>query len=258
MTVMVHVLVFLFGAAVGSFLNVCIYRMEEGASIVWPHSFCPACKTPIKGYDNIPLLSYLLLRGRCRACGSPISIRYPVVEGLTALVFLLLFMFHGPSLDFLSLLIFASLLIVISFIDLDTQIIPDVLSLGGLALGFLLSFVRPGFRVLDSLYGILVGGGILFAVAYGYQRIARREGMGGGDIKLIAMIGAFCGLKGVVFSIMAGSCLGTLVGIPLMIVKGRDTKYAIPFGPFLSLGALLYVFAGARLTAGFLKVFSWG
>lgn len=258
MTLITHILVFLFGAAMGSFLNVCIYRMEVGKSIVWPRSYCPFCKAPIRGYDNIPLLSYLILKGRCRACSAGISVRYPVVEGLTALVYLLLFRYHGFSMDFLALLVFASLLVVISFIDLDTQIIPDILSLGGLGAGFLLSFLRPDFRVLDSLYGILAGGGILFAVAYGYQLIAGREGMGGGDIKLIAMIGAFCGLKGVVFSIMAGSCLGTLVGIPLMIVKGRDTKYAIPFGPFLSLGALLYVFAGDWLSAGFLRLFSWG
>jgi len=164
----------------------------------------------------------------------------------------LLYEINGLSLELPVMMLFVALLIVISFIDVEFQIIPDVLSIGGLAAGFLLSFTRPVFGFLDALYGILLGGGVLFAIAYGYQLLRKREGMGGGDIKLLGMIGAFCGIRGVLFSLMAGSLIGTLVGLPLMIVKKKDTKYAIPFGPFLSLGALLFVFAGDRIIYEFI------
>jgi leader peptidase (prepilin peptidase)/N-methyltransferase len=166
-------------------------------------------------------------------------------------LFLVLYQKFGFTFELFVILIFISLLITISFIDLDFQIIPDILSIGGVVLGFLLAIARPLFRnidpkfgILDSLYGIGLGGGLLFAIAWSYQFVTKREGMGGGDIKLLAMIGAFCGIKGVVFSLVSGSVLGTLVGIPLMLAKGAGTKYAIPFGPFLSLGALVYVFKG--------------
>jgi len=146
---------------------------------------------------------------------------------------------------------FIALLIVIAFIDYDFQIIPDILSIGGLVAGVLFAIVRPYFKYLDpkfgfldAIYGVLIGGGILFIIAYGYQLITKREGMGGGDIKLLAMIGAFIGLKGVIFSLVSGSLFGTIVGIPLMLIKKENTKYAIPFGPFLSLGALIYIFEG--------------
>ena len=141
-----------------------------------------------------------------------------------------------------------SILIVISFIDLDFRIIPDVLSLGGLLVGIGLAFLRTGFSYVDALLGILVGGGVLWAIAFLYEWLRKQEGMGGGDIKLLAMIGAFCGAKGVLFSLVSGSLLGTLVGIPLMLIRHADTKYALPFGPFLSAGAVLYVLAGERLT----------
>jgi leader peptidase (prepilin peptidase)/N-methyltransferase len=176
------------------------------------------------------------------------------VEFITAILFFLLFRRFGISFELLATLFFVSLLIVISFIDFDFQIIPDVLSLGGIVAGFILAFFRtPIFFYSDALYGILVGGGILFAIAYGYQLITKREGMGGGDIKLLGMIGAFCGLKGVLFSLMSGSIIGTIVGIPLMLIKGKDTKYAIPFGPFLSLGALLFLIIGDRFIYGFIN-----
>ena len=245
-------IVFLFGAIVGSFLNVCIYRLPREKSIVFPRSFCPSCEKSIKFYDNIPILSYLYLMGKCRHCGARISLRYPVVEFITASLFLLLFRQFGISVELPVNMLFVSLLIVISFIDFDFQIIPDILSLGGIVAGFLLSLVRTDFGILDAIYGIFLGGGILFAIAYGYQLITKREGMGGGDIKLLGMIGAFCGIKGVLFSLMAGSLIGTIVGIPLMLIKGKDTKYAIPFGPFLSLGALLFVFLGDRIIFEFL------
>jgi len=276
---------FVLGAIIGSFLNVCIHRMPREESIVRPGSRCPACGAAIRFYDNIPLVSYLILRGRCRRCGRGISIRYAAIELLTAVLFAALFRrisslpaitSFGPSMELATALIFACVLIVISFIDLEFQIIPDVLSLGGLLLAILLSFVRTmpffgqddalfraastffglstsfgfPFNFVHSLAGVLLGGGILYAIAKLYEIVRKTEGMGGGDIKLLAMIGAFCGFTGVVFSLVAGSIIGVMVGIPLMLVKGKDTKYAIPFGPFLSLGAIVYVMAGDGLIRG--------
>jgi leader peptidase (prepilin peptidase)/N-methyltransferase len=252
MRIVADILIIVFGGVVGSFLNVCIYRLPREKSIVLPSSFCPNCEDPIKFYDNIPMLSYILLRGKCRRCGARISMRYPVVEFLTALFFYLLYRKMGLTPELPILMVFVALLVVISFIDLEFQIIPDILSIGGLAAGFLLSFLRPYFTWGDALTGILVGGGVLYAIAIGYQLLAKREGMGGGDIKLLAMIGSFCGLKGVIFSLMAGSVVGTLVGLPLMFVKGENTKYAIPFGPFLSLGALVFIFMGESIIHSFL------
>jgi len=247
-------ILFTFGAIVGSFLNVCIYRLPREKSILRPPSSCPSCEKPIKFYDNIPIISYLLLKGKCRQCGTHISIRYPIVEFITALLFFVLYKKTGLSFELFVYILFVSLLIAISFIDFDFKIIPDVLSIGGLIAGFLLSFFRkPFFLYQDSLYGILLGGGILFAIAYGYQLLRKREGMGGGDIKLLGMIGAFCGIKGVIFSLMAGSLLGTAVGIPMMLIKGEDAKYAIPFGPFLSLGALIFLFFGDAIIYAFLN-----
>jgi leader peptidase (prepilin peptidase)/N-methyltransferase len=254
MAIISQIFFFLFGSAIGSFLNVCIYRIPREKSIVNPPSACPGCDKPVRFYDNIPILSYILLRGKCRDCGTKISLRYPLVELLTAILFLILYRKLGFTFELFVFLIFVSLLIAISFIDLDFQIIPDILSIGGVVLGFLLAIVRPFFRnidpkfgILDSLYGIGLGGGLLFAIAWSYQFVTKREGMGGGDIKLLAMVGAFCGIKGVIFSLVSGSILGTIVGIPLMLAKKESTKYAIPFGPFLSLGALVYVFIGNTL-----------
>jgi leader peptidase (prepilin peptidase)/N-methyltransferase len=192
--------------------------------------------------------------GKCRHCGVRFSVKYPIVEFITASLFTLLFLTIGLTIELPVLLFFVSILIVISFIDLEFQIIPDILSLGGIVAGFLLSFVRTNFSVLNSVYGIFLGGGILFAIAYGYQLLRKKEGMGGGDIKLLGMIGSFCGIKGVVFSLMLGSLIGTIVGIPLMFIKGKKegVGYAIPFGPFLSLGALIFVFAGDRIIYEFI------
>ncbi|HVN96328.1 MAG TPA: prepilin peptidase [Syntrophorhabdaceae bacterium] len=243
----VKTFVFVFGAVIGSFLNVCIYRLPRSKSLVRPGSACPACDRPIRFYDNIPLISYMLLRGRCRDCGAPISIRYVVVELITAVLFFMCFRRSGLTFEFFVEIFFVALLIVVTFIDYEFQIIPDILSLGGLVAGMIFSFMRPGFRFLDGLYGILLGGGLLFVIAYGYQLITKREGMGGGDIKLLAMIGAFSGFKGVICSLVGGSVIGTIVGIPLMLIKGQGTKYAVPFGPFLSLSAVIYLFWGSRL-----------
>ena len=244
---LIDLLIFVLGAIIGSFLNVCIYRLPREKSIVTPRSSCPHCGAPIRFYDNIPLVSYLILRGRCRGCGATFSPRYLMVELLTAMLYVAVYWVTGIGFELFVGLLFVSILIVISFVDLDFRIIPDVLSLGGLLVGIGLAFLRTGFSYVDALLGILVGGGVLWAIAFLYEWLRKQEGMGGGDIKLLGMIGAFCGMKGVLFSLIAGSLLGTMVGIPLMLIKHADTKYALPFGPFLSAGAVLYALAGERV-----------
>ena len=244
---MVNIISIIFGAIMGSFLNVCSIRLPKEESIVAPGSHCPQCKKPIKFYDNIPLVSYLLLKGRCRYCHSPISIQYPLVEGITALGSLILFMKFGPSLSYLIYFAFVAALIVITVIDLYHQIIPDVISLPGIGVGLLASLIIPQITFLNSLLGVLLGGGSLFLVATLYQWLFKREGMGGGDVKLLAMIGAFLGWKAVILTILLGSLIGSITGIIIMVSKGKDFKYAIPFGPFLSLGAVIALFYGPSL-----------
>ena len=239
---------FVFGAAIGSFLNVCIWRIPEGKSIVFPAYHCPKCGKSIRPCDNIPVLSWLILRGRCRDCGEPISPRYPLVEILTALLSLVLFWKYGLSLQYLAAFLFAAALVVITFIDFDHQIIPDVISLPGIPVFFLLAVFVMGIGFLDALIGLIIGGGFLYLVAVGYELIAKREGMGGGDIKLLAMIGAFLGWKSLFFVVFMSSILGALVGIVLIMIKGKDMKYAVPFGPFLSIAAVMYLFVGSELT----------
>jgi len=232
------------GAIVGSFLNVCIYRIPSGESIVFPASHCPTCKHPIKIYDNIPIISYGILRGKCRNCGERISLIYPAIELLTAVMSLLLFLKYGLSFAYLFTFAFACALIVITFIDLKYQIIPDVITLPGIPLFALAAILFMDVKLTTSLIGILAGGGCLYLVALVYQLLTKREGMGGGDIKLLAMLGGFLGWQSLWFIIMASSLIGAVTGISAMIVKGKDTKYAVPFGPFLSIAAVAYIFWG--------------
>jgi len=237
----------IFGAFIGSFLNVCISRLPKEESIIWPGSHCPFCKKPIRFYDNIPLLSYVLLTGKCRNCKKPISIQYPLIEGITALSSLFLFMKFGPSLSYLFYFAFVAALIVITVIDLYHQIIPDVISLPGIGVGLIASLILPQITFLNSLFGVLLGGGSLFLVATCYEWLFKREGMGGGDVKLLAMIGAFLGWKAVILTILLSSLIGSITGILIMVLKGKDFKYAIPFGPFLSLGAVISLFYGQNI-----------
>jgi leader peptidase (prepilin peptidase)/N-methyltransferase len=243
---------FVFGAVIGSFLNVCIYRIPAGVSIVHPPSRCPACGSSIRWYQNVPILSYLLLRGKCADCGVRISARYPLVEALTGLLFALVLYRIGFQWATLVYWLFAAALIVITFIDFDHQIIPDMISLPGIAVGFLCSFAVPWISWTDSLLGILAGGGSLYLVAVVYEQLAKKEGMGGGDIKLLAMIGAFLGWKAVLPVIFFSSLMGTLVGVPVMLIKKAGSKLAIPFGPFLAAAALFYLFWGAALIRWYL------
>lgn len=238
---------FMVGCCLGSFYNVVIYRWPRGESIVTPPSRCPACGAFIRWYDNLPLISFVLLRGRCRQCRQAISWRYPAVELLTGLMTAGLFHVFGWSASFFVFFAFGTLLLLIAFIDLDTYLIPDVLSLGGLVLGLGTSFVSPHMTLVDSLTGAVLGGGLFFAVAWGYEQWRKHEGLGGGDIKLLAMIGAFIGWKGVVFTVFVSSVGGAAVGLLVMARSRQGLVTRIPFGPFLSLGAMCYVFWGERL-----------
>ncbi len=245
---------FVFGAVVGSFLNVCICRIPKDESIVSPPSHCPNCDYKIRWYDNIPLFSYLMLRGKCRGCATHISLQYPLVELLNGLLTLALFLRFGVSLTFLALFLFCSALVVITFIDIEHQIIPDEISLSGIVIGFLFSFFLPWHSWISSLIGIALGGGSLLLVAYGYQWLTGKDGMGGGDIKLLAMMGAFLGWKSVPFIIFSSSLIGSVVGVTIMLVQKKDSKLAIPFGPYLAFGAVLYIFYGRQLINWYLNL----
>ena len=243
----INIFVFMFGAIVGSFLNVCIHRLPLGKSIVFPPSACPRCERRIKPYDNIPLISYLLLVGRCRNCGLSIPLRYPLVELITALTALAVKVRFGLTAESFFLFVFIAALIVVVFIDIDYRIIPDVITLPGIVITFLAAvFIRESAWT-ESLIGILFGGGSLYVVAVVYKLLTGVEGMGGGDIKLLAMIGAWCGWMGVFFTILVSSAVGTLVGFSIMIVYNKNLKVAIPYGPFLALGAIVYLFFGPEL-----------
>jgi leader peptidase (prepilin peptidase)/N-methyltransferase len=243
---------FVFGAVVGSFLNVCILRIPADLSIIHPPSRCPFCEKPIAFYDNIPILSWLLLQGKCRTCKKKISPRYVLVEILTGCLAAALMWRFGLQPITLILFVFSAALVVITFIDLDHRIIPDVISLPGIPLGFLASgFFSIGF--LNAGIGVLVGGGSLLAVALTYRLFTGRDGMGGGDIKLLAMIGAFIGWQGVLFTIFASSLTGTLIGLLAMVKQKEGMRLAIPFGPFLAVGALLYIFWGPQLIRLYLE-----
>jgi leader peptidase (prepilin peptidase)/N-methyltransferase len=237
-----------FGSIVGSFLNVCIYRIPGNRSIILPRSYCPECGEPIEFYDNIPVLSYLMLKGRCRTCKKRISPRYPLVELITALLSALLFRRYGLSFQLLATFSFTCALIVITFIDLEHQIIPDIITLPGIPLFFLAAVLIMKLRLIDAVLGIIIGGGILYLIAFAYELLRKTEGMGGGDIKLLAMIGAFLGWQSLWFIIMVSSLLGAVIGITAMVVQKEDMKYAIPFGPFLSVGAVSYLFFGSYVT----------
>lgn len=244
----IAIFVFLFGMCIGSFMNVCIYRLPLEKSIADPsRSVCPSCNNTIKFYDNIPVLSFLWLKGKCRHCNTPISFRYPLVETIAGLAALAVFLTFGLTLQGLIYFTFISSLLVITFIDIDHKIIPNVITIPGILLGLLLALGLPEVTFVDSVLGLLAGGGSLWAVAWIYEMLTGKQGMGGGDIKLLAMIGTIVGWKGVVFTIFVSSAAGTLVGLPVMLVKGKNMKFVVPFGPFLAIGAITYVFLGQEI-----------
>jgi len=246
------IIIFMLGLVIGSFSNVCIYRIPKNESIVFPASHCASCQTPIKAMDNIPLLSYFLLKGKCRNCGENISIRYPIVEFLTGAVYILIFLIYGRSLQTLVYTILSSALIIISFIDLDEQIIPDEISLSGIVIGFLISFFVPYISYFNSLLGILAGGGIIFLIALAGLAIFKKEAMGGGDVKLAAMIGAFIGWRYIILSLFIGFFIGAVTGILLILSKVKNKDDIIPFGPFIVLGSILTILWGKNLLSWYL------
>ena len=243
-----------FGALIGSFLNVCVYRLPIGSSIVWPSSACPHCKRELSWYENIPVLSWLVLRAKCRTCRAPISIRYPFVEALTSALFVLAWWHYGPGPLLASRLVFGCALIVLFAIDLEHHLLPNAITLPGIVVGFGCSlFAEPGW--VASLIGIVGGGGLLYLVAEVYFRIRHEEGLGMGDPKMLAMIGAFLGWKLTFVTLMLASLTGSVVGLSL-IAAGRGTmKYALPFGCFLAVGAAVAAAAGPGLLDWYLGFF---
>lgn len=237
-----YLIVLIFGLVVGSFLNVCIHRLPRGESIVWPSSHCPACGTKIAAYDNLPLLSIMLLRGRCRSCQARISLRYPTVELLNGVGYVVMFWQFGFQWPAAIYSILFSALLVVTFIDLEHQIVPDLITLPGIPLGILCASTVLPVGLLDSVLGVLLGGGILWFLAWVSPYLFGKEGMGGGDIKLLAMIGAFLGWRPTLLAIMLAALVGSVVGIGLIASKVMRRDQHIPFGPFLALGALVALF----------------
>ena len=270
------VIALLFGLCIGSFLNVCIARLPLDISIVSPRSRCPKCEKLIASYDNIPLLSYALLGGRCRKCRTSISLRYPGVEGLTGIVSLLLALQYGISPAWAVYLLFSASMIVLVLIDLDHRILPDVITLNGIWIGILLMlylaspnpfaarlYAFAGLEVSNpyvlaltgSLAGVAFGGGLLWFVREAFFRLRGIEGMGFGDVKMMAMVGAFLGLPLTLLTILLGSVLGSVIGIVVIKVFGKGRDYELPFGTFLGGGAIIAVLYGDWLIRLYLANF---
>ena len=237
-----HAMALVLGLIIGSFLNVCIHRLPLNESLVVPRSRCPACRHLIRWWDNIPLVSFLILRGRCRDCDMPITWRYPLVEFLNGVGYVLLVWRFGVSPQTVIYALLFSSLLVVTFIDLDHQIIPDRITLPGMIIGVIASSLVLPLGFWSALIGLFLGGALFYGVA-----TASRGGMGGGDIKLIAMIGAFLGWKQTLLTIFIVALTGSVAGLFLMAFKGKSRKHPVPFGPFLSLGALVSLFAGQAI-----------
>ena len=243
-----------FGACIGSFLNVVIYRVPLGQSLVTPPSRCPRCGYRLKWYDNIPVIGWLLLRGRCRECRNSISIQYPIVELVTAVLFVVIVWVTPPGPLLAGRLLLLCILIALFGIDLEHQILPNTITLPGIAAGLLLSTITipPGLR--DALIGTVLGGGVLYAIAWGYYWWRREEGLGMGDVKMLAMIGAFLGWKMVLVTLVLSSFSGALIGVSLIALQRGSMKLALPFGTFLAAGAVAAMLVGQPLAdwyAGF-------
>jgi leader peptidase (prepilin peptidase)/N-methyltransferase len=267
--------IFVLGLVIGSFLNVCILRIPSEESVVLPSSHCPACKAPIKAYDNIPVVSWLLLGGRCRKCKAPISPLYPIVELLTGLLFLGTYLWFDLTIEFAKWAIFAAILVVLTITDIRERILPDKVNFLGLGLGLALSpFIAPidgtaqwlsrrmfdvpppqaALSVGDALLGSAAASGLLWLVAEGYFRVRGREGMGLGDVKMMAMAGAFLGVQRGLLTIMVGSLLGSLIGAAVIAIGRKGSDFELPFGAFLGAAALLVVFFGSPALAWYRSV----
>ena len=253
-----YLLAGLLGALIGSFLNVCIYRLPRHESIVWPGSHCPACGKPIAWYDNIPVISYLLLSGRCRTCRVAIPLRYPVVEAANAIGYLAILWQFGLNGTTILYAVLYSALIVVAGTDLSHKVIPNVITMPGVVVGLLGAATVLPVGVINSLLGIVVGGGLLWVLAWASPYLFGKEGMGGGDIKLLALVGAFLGWKPALLTIMIGSLIGSVVGISLIVARIMKRDEYIPFGPFLVVGAVLSMFFAQPLLAWYQGLFSPG
>jgi len=240
-----------FGGVIGSFLNVCIYRLPLEQSVVWPGSACPHCRRQLSWYENIPVISFVVLTGRCRTCRQPIGIRYPIVEAITGAMFAAAWWYYGPGALLASRLIFGCALIVLFAIDLEHHLLPNVITLPGILVGFAFSLVaEPGW--MSSLLGILFGGGLLYAMAEAYYRVRREEGLGMGDVKMLAMVGAFLGWKLTVMTLMLASVSGSIIGVALIVARRGTMKYALPFGTFLALGAAAAATVGPAILSWYM------
>jgi leader peptidase (prepilin peptidase) / N-methyltransferase len=236
------------GVSVGSFLNVCVHRLPRNQSLVHPGSRCPHCGYVLRWYDNIPVVSYLILRGRCRKCGDTIAMRYPALELATLVLFLVHGVIFGWSALLVVRLLFACAMVVLFAIDLEHHLLPDVITLPGIVAGLLFSTALPP-GIVDALLGMLIGGGVLWLIGEAYFRYSGQEGMGGGDVKMLAMIGAFLGWKLVLVTLVLSSVAGSLIGVLVIALKRGGMKYALPYGTFLALGALAASLVGERLVA---------
>jgi leader peptidase (prepilin peptidase)/N-methyltransferase len=246
------------GAIIGSFLNVVIHRYPRGESVVFPPSHCPSCNAKIKPYDNVPVLSYLWLRGRCRACRAPFSARYPLIELANALFYLAIFLRTGPTIGFLAVAAIVSMTIVLIFIDLEIQILPDVIDIPGIAIGLLIGATHLGAlcpdlvlsrTLLESVTGAVAGGGVLLAIALLYKLLRKVDGMGLGDVKMMAMIGAVLGWESLLPVLLLASLTGAVIGIALAIRSHQGMQLALPFGVFLGLATLVLLFFGRAVVA---------
>ncbi len=234
------------GLIIGSFLNVCIFRLPRGASVVWPASACGSCKRELRWFENIPVISWMVLGAKCARCKAPISVQYPLVEVTTAVLFVLVTATTPLGSVLAARLIFVAALIVLFAIDLEHHLLPNVITLPGIAVGLLFALVGPpGWQA--SLVGVLLGGGVLYAIAAGYYAVRKEEGMGMGDVKMLAMIGAFLGWQSVLLTLVLASLSGAVIGLALIAVQRGSMKYALPFGTFLALGALVAMLAGQPL-----------
>lgn len=250
-----EVIVTLIGACLGSFANVIIYRLPLGLSIVKPNSHCVSCKKSIRWFENIPILSCLWLRARCRHCKTYFGWRHLLVELLTALLFLLVYKTFGFSPTGIEAFIFVFGLIIITLIDIDHRIIPDIFSLSGILIGLIGASLNPDRSISSALLGVLLGGGFFWFVSYVYYLVRKEMGLGGGDIKLLAWIGAVLGVESILVTILLSSVVGTIYGLMVMVKEKGNLKTSIPYGPFLSLAALVYLFFGSNFTRLFYSFF---
>jgi leader peptidase (prepilin peptidase)/N-methyltransferase len=254
------IVIFVVGMTLGSFLNVCILRLPHGASVARPGSHCPVCKAPIRWYHNVPVVSWLILRGRCADCSTPISPRYALIETMSGAVLLSLWLLYGPTPAFAVAAVFALAMVVLFFTDLDHQLLPDAITLTGVGVGLALAWVNPFLpgegwaRIWSALGGAALGSGMLWGIGELYSRLRGVEAMGMGDVKMMAMVGAFAGPAGVLFTVFFGSLFGALIGVLLIPLRGRSLQDTLPFGCFLAPAAGAALLFGRDVVRAYVSI----